>query len=73
MASLVAEHGLAGEQAEQLWLMGLVALQHVEPSTTRDRTHVPCSGRWILNPRTIREVLTAFLLRIQMKMVYSVC
>ena len=29
MASLVAEHGLAGEQAEQLWLTGLVALQHV--------------------------------------------
>ena len=27
-----------------------------------DRTHVPCIGRQILNHRTTREVLTAFLL-----------
>ena len=27
-----------------------------------DRTHVPCIGRQILNRRTTREVLTAFLL-----------
>ena len=27
---------------------GLAALQHVESSRTRDRTHVPCIGRWIL-------------------------
>ena len=62
-----------GEQAEWLWYTGLVAPRHVESSRTRDRTHVPCTGRWMLNPWTIREVLTAFLLRIQMKMVYSVC
>ena len=29
--------------------MGLVALQRVEPSQTRDRTCVPCVGRQILN------------------------
>ena len=27
------------------WLAGLVAPQHVEPSQTRVRTHVPCNGR----------------------------
>ena len=26
--------------------MDVVALQHVESSWTRDRTHVPCIGRW---------------------------
>ena len=34
----------------QLWHMGLAALWHVESSQTRDRTGVPCIGRWILNP-----------------------
>ena len=28
--------------------MGLVVTQRVEPSWTRDQTHVPCLGRWIL-------------------------
>ena len=36
--------------------MGLVALQPVESSPTNDRTCVPCSGRWILNHWTTREV-----------------
>ena len=35
---------------------GLVYLQQVESSPTRDQTHVPCIGRWSLNHRTIREV-----------------
>ena len=35
---------------------GLVAWQHVEGSSTRDQTHVPCTGRWILNPWTTRDV-----------------
>jgi len=35
---------------------GLVYLQQVESSQTRDQTHVPCIGRWSLNHRTIREV-----------------
>ena len=40
-----------------MWHTGLVALQYVESSWTRDQTHVPCVGRWILNPWTTREVL----------------
>ena len=35
--------------------MGLVAPWHVESSQTRDRTHVPCIGRQILNHWTSRE------------------
>ena len=31
-----------------MWGMGLVALQHVRSSWTRNRTHVPCFDRWIL-------------------------
>ena len=38
-----------------LWHMGLVALQHVESSQTRDQARVPYIGRWILNPWTTRE------------------
>ena len=36
--------------------MGLVALQHVGSSQTRDQTGVPCIGRWILNHWTTRQV-----------------
>ena len=43
-------------RAQQLWLAGLVAPQHVGSSRTRDRTHVPCIGRWILNHCATREV-----------------
>ena len=67
VASLVVEHGLQACELQQLWLegsraqaqqwyMGLVALWHVGSSRTRDRTHVPCIGRWILNHWTTREV-----------------
>ena len=38
------------------WCTGLVAPWHVESSWTRDRTHVPCIGRWLLNHRTTRDV-----------------
>ena len=41
--------------------MGLVALPHVGSSRTRDRTRVPCIGRWILNHCTTREVLIVIL------------
>ena len=50
-ASLTAEHGL--------WVLGLsscAALWHVGSFQTRDRTHVPSLGRWILNHWTTREV-----------------
>ena len=43
-------------QAQQLWPSGLVALRHVGSSQTRDRTRVPCTGRWILNHCATREV-----------------
>ena len=42
--------------ARFLWCSGLVGLQHVESSRSRDRTHVPCVGRQILNHCTTREV-----------------
>ena len=35
----------------------LVALWHVRSSWTRDWTHVPCIGRWMVNHWTTREVL----------------
>ena len=41
--------------------MGLVALQHVGSSRTRDQTHVPCIGRQILIHSTTRKVLALFL------------
>ena len=41
-----------------LWFTGLVAPQHVGSPQTRDRTHVPCIGRWILNHWATREVLS---------------
>ena len=44
-------------QAQQLWLTGPVALQHVGSSQTRARTRVPCIGRQILNHCATREAL----------------
>ena len=42
----------SGAQAQQLWCTGLVALQHVGSSQTRDRTRIV---RWMLNQWTTRE------------------
>ena len=56
-ASLVAEHGLSGAQASVVPVHELSRPWHVKSSWTRDRTHVPCIGRWILNHQTTREVL----------------
>ena len=42
-------------QAQQLWLTGLVAPQHVGSSQTRAWTHVPCIGRQTLNHCATRE------------------
>ena len=36
--------------------MGLAAMQHVGSSWSRDRTCVPCIGKWILNHWTTRDV-----------------
>ena len=43
-------------QAKQLWHTGLVAQRHLGSSQTRDQTHVPCIGRWILFHCTTSEV-----------------
>ena len=43
-------------QAQQSWRTGLVPLRHVESPQSRDRTHVPCIGRQILDHWTTREV-----------------
>ena len=56
-ASLVAEHGLSGAQASVVPVHELSRPWHVKSSWTRDRTHVPCIGRWILKHQTTREVL----------------
>ena len=42
-------------QAQQLWLTGLVALQHVGSSQTRARTRVPSIGRQTPNHCATRE------------------
>ena len=39
---------LQHRQTQQLWLMGLVAPQHVGLSQTRDQSHVSCIGKQIL-------------------------
>ena len=36
----------------------LAALRHVESSQTRDQTHIPCNGRWILIHCVTLEVLS---------------
>ena len=46
-------HGL-----QYLWCTGLVAPHHVGFSWTRDQTHVPCIGRWILNHWNTSEILS---------------
>ena len=50
-----------GMRAQKLWRTGLVAPRHVESSWSRDWTHVPCIGRWILNHCATREVPHSFL------------
>ena len=35
-------------QASVVVVHGLSCPAHVDSSPTRDRTHVPCTGRWIL-------------------------
>ena len=43
--------------ALQLWCSGLTALLlHVESSRTRNRTCIPCTGRWVPNYGTTWEV-----------------
>ena len=55
-ASLVAEHGLQACGLQKLWCTGLVALQHVGSSWTRNQTLVCCISGQILNHWPSREV-----------------
>ena len=48
--------GLQGAQCQQWQCPSFVSPRQVESSSTRDRTHVPCIGRRILNRWAIREV-----------------
>ena len=49
VASLVEGMGSRMCGLQWLWHMGLVAWRHVGSSWTRDRMHVSCTGRKILN------------------------
>ena len=49
-----------GSRVWELRFTGLVTPQHVGSSGTRDQTHVPCMGRWILNHWTTREILSFY-------------
>ena len=55
-ASPVLERGLYGTRAQLSQRTGLAASCHVGSSQTRDGTHMPCTGRWILSRSTTREV-----------------
>ena len=44
-----------------LWSVGLVVLQYVGSSWTKDQTGVPCIARWILNHRTTRETSVSLM------------
>ena len=52
---LVVVHGLGGCGCQALDHMGLVASWHVESSWSKDGTHVPCIGWWILVHCITRE------------------
>ena len=55
--SVVVARGLSscGSWAQQLWLTGLVAPQHVGSSQTRAGTRVPCTDRQTVNHHATRE------------------
>ena len=69
VASLVAEHGLWGEQAsvaaasgaQWLWHMAIAAPRPVGSSWTRDRTPASCIGRWTLIHCATRDVRSSCL------------
>ena len=55
VATPIAEHRLQSLGSVDV-ARELSCLRHVESSQTRDLTHAPCIGRWILNHWTTREV-----------------
>ena len=58
--SKLAGFSSCGTWSPDLQLTCLVTSQHVGSSHTREQTHDPCIGRWILNPWTTREVLLVY-------------
>ena len=60
---LLPSTGSKAHRLQYLWRTGLVALQHVGSSWTRDRTCDSCIDRWILYHWAIREApLPVFLM-----------
>ena len=62
-----------GSQALELWCTGWVAPHHVESSRARAQTLVPCTGGWILNPRTTREVQRGWTWKCTVGIKLSLC
>ena len=60
---LVVEHGLQARTLQSLRCMGLIALQHVKPSCTRDPTHVtwPALAGGFLSTVTPVKARSSFL------------
>ena len=54
----------SGAHSQWMWCAGLVDLRHVGSSQSKDRTHVPCTGRQILNHWTTTEVLSSYFLHV---------
>ena len=57
--AFIAVHGLslvAASGGYSLVAVRGLTPRHVESSRTRDRTHVPCIGRWVLNRWTTGEI-----------------
>ena len=51
----------SGAQAQELWPMGSVALQHVGSSQIRDRTCVFCTDMWVIHHRARGDPHNLFL------------
>ena len=60
---LAAASLVVGHRLQELFCASLAAPRHVESSQTRDQTHVPGIGRWILIYSATREVPQVLLLR----------
>ena len=53
---LLQSTGSRAGRLQELWRTDLVAPLHVGSSGTRDRAHVPCTGKRILNQWTTKDV-----------------
>ena len=69
LVSASTSHCSGFPRGAQSWLTGLAAPQHVKSSQIRDRTCVPCIGRWILSHWITKEVPHYILLSSLLKFV----